>query len=198
LVAIVGFCGNLYPKWLDPDFELTGETLTSAKSKSLVISNQAAAADWSQAAKPECEHLSRQTFADQYGPEVLVSELQKRIERVSVIPHLQTFIALKTPCFLAVSEAQEGWHRPTGYRIWTNPRLALLDMQSTFDPFTAFQEISVFLGNQLATIDESQRTTGDDCIIAASKGFDDQSFRTASPGERKVRRKQNRIRKQQD
>jgi hypothetical protein len=71
-------------------------------------------------------------------------------------------------------------------------------MQRHFDPFTAFQEISMFLGNQLAETDDAQRTTGDDRIIAQSKGFDDQSFRTASPGERKVRRKQNRIRKQQD
>ena len=63
------------------------------------------------------------------------------------------------------------------------------------DPFTAFQEIAMFLGQSLTELDRAPRTVGDDKLIAASKGFDDQSFRTLAPGMKKLQRKANRERK---
>jgi hypothetical protein len=70
-----------------------------------------------------------------------------------------------------------------------------LGFQHVLDPFTAFQEIARFLGSALAAEDQAPRTVGDDRTIAASKGFDDQSFRTQAPGSKKKNRMLNRERK---
>jgi hypothetical protein len=53
----------------------------------------------------------------------------------------------------------------------------------------------MYLGSQLAVEDRAPSTVGDDKIIAQSKGFDEQSFRTAAPGTKKINRKANRERK---
>lgn len=77
----------------------------------------------------------------------------------------------------------------------TNPRLANFGFQSILDPFTCFQEIAQYLGNELAQPDIAPLRTGDDETIARAKGFDEQSFRTAAPGTKKLNRKINRARK---
>jgi hypothetical protein len=79
--------------------------------------------------------------------------------------------------------------------ILINPCLRNLKFQSLYDPFSCFQEISMFLANELAPPDIAPLRTGDDQTIARAKGFDDQSFRTAAPGIKKLNRKANRKRK---
>jgi hypothetical protein len=77
----------------------------------------------------------------------------------------------------------------------TNPRLANFGFQSILDPFTCFQEIAQYLANELAQPDIAPLRTGSDEIIARAKGFDEQSFRTAAPGNKKLNRKANRAKK---
>jgi len=79
----------------------------------------------------------------------------------------------------------------------TNPRLANFNFQSIFEPFACYQEIAMYLANQLAKPDIAPLRTGDDETIARAKGFDEKSFRTAAPGNKKLNRKQNRERKKQ-
>lgn len=79
--------------------------------------------------------------------------------------------------------------------VQTNPRLADFEFQRLIDPLTAWQEIQMYLGNELAEPDIAPQTVGDDRVLAASKGFDDQSFRTQAPGQKKLARKLNRARK---
>jgi|GEM_PF-2244790 len=80
-------------------------------------------------------------------------------------------------------------------QILTNPRLANFGFQTILDPFTCFQEIAQYLGNELAQPDIAPLRTGDDETILRAKGFDEQSFRTAAPGHKKLNRKVNRARK---
>ena len=65
-----------------------------------------------------------------------------------------------------------------------NPRFADYKLQSVFDPWTAYQEIDMYLNNQLAvnmepTLERSQE------LIRDSKGFDDWSFKQKGPKARK-------------
>ena len=75
--------------------------------------------------------------------------------------------------------------------IITNPRLATLGFQQELDAFSAFQEITMFLGSALVAEPFVPDTVGDDELVARSKGFDEHSFRTASPGAKKANRKRN-------
>lgn len=73
--------------------------------------------------------------------------------------------------------------------VYANPILRTLNFQRVVDPYTAFQEISMFLGGVLGNIERDTVKITDDKILRDSKGFDDQSFKTGSPGKKKNRRK---------
>ncbi len=92
-----------------------------------------------------------------------------------------------------------GWWFRTEHKhpILINPCLRNLKFQSVYDPFSCFQEIAMFLANELAPLDIAPLRTGDDKTIARAKGFDDQFFRTAAPGHKKLNRQSNRKRKSQ-
>ncbi len=81
------------------------------------------------------------------------------------------------------------------YSITTNPVLEALGMRRWIDPFTCYQEIAMYLGNQLAQPDIAPQSVGSDKDLAKAKGFDEQSFRTAAPGQKKLNRKANKERK---
>lgn len=69
----------------------------------------------------------------------------------------------------------------------TNPRLEHYRFGHFVDAFQAYQEIDMFLGNNMVEpIDNSINRT--DELIRDSKGFDKNSFKNLSPGGRKSRR----------
>ena len=73
-----------------------------------------------------------------------------------------------------------------------------MGFMKTVEPFTAFQEIAMFIGSMLAPEDHAPRTVGGDRVIAEQKGFDKWSFRTMAPGQKKLNRKANKARKRPD
>lgn len=99
---------------------------------------------------------------------------------------------LDAPVFLALIRPS---YRPEPITLITNPRLANFRFAKVIEPFAAFQEIAMFLGSQLTNEDQAPRNVGGDKIIAQSKGFNEQSFRTAAPGQKKLNRAENRSRK---
>jgi len=83
---------------------------------------------------------------------------------------------------------------PTRYsrnpRVTINPRLDDIEFARVVDPFTAYQEIDMFLSNQMVDRDTATNT-GSDKIIRDSKGFDDKSFKNTAPSTKKARRRAN-------
>jgi hypothetical protein len=80
-----------------------------------------------------------------------------------------------------------------GYR-WSPPAEAVVDpvlkdleFVRVVDPFAAFQEISMYLGGVLGMPEQVHRPIPDDAM-RDMKGFDEWSFKTVSPGDRKRRR----------
>ena len=78
--------------------------------------------------------------------------------------------------------------------IIKNPSLINLGFQHVVDSYTAFQTISIYLGNELCTKEQPPTPTNEEII--RSTGHDARlSFRGGSPGAKKVRRKRNKSRK---
>ena len=75
-------------------------------------------------------------------------------------------------------------------KLIINPCLKDYDFAQMVDPYTAFQEIDMFLGNNMVDqVDPRVNRTNEE--IRDSKGMDKWSFRTPSPGNksRKQRKK---------
>jgi len=74
------------------------------------------------------------------------------------------------------------------WQIELNPRLADHCFYKVKDVYTAYQDIRVYLGNDLAKDTEVEVPVGGDKIVAHSKGFNKWSFRK-EPGQKKRKRK---------
>lgn len=180
-LALIGFCGKMYPYWLDVDFVPTLESVASQARQNVWISDD----DMIR------QHLSSQRPSKQDIDESVAKDIAGEVRAFQGFElDRASFREFDCPAFLLIREA---W--PKKYRVFTNPRLANFDFARHFDAYTAFQEISMFLGSQLAPEDHAPRTTGDDKTIAVSKGFDEQSFRTQAPGQKKLNRQANKQRK---
>jgi hypothetical protein len=77
-----------------------------------------------------------------------------------------------------------------------NPILENYKFVKLFDPFTAFQEISMFISGVLGT-NENETVEVDEKYRMAACGIDKTSFRQSSPGNKKERRKSNKLYKRQ-
>jgi len=107
----------------------------------------------------------------------------------NVVSNVEIFQKLKTPVFSFgyVIPKENGYYKNdvTEYELTLNPMLRELGFQSKVDPFTAYQEISMFLGG---VIGQPEKDTIDisDKDMLYKKGFDMFSFKRA-PGKIKPR-----------
>ncbi len=89
---------------------------------------------------------------------------------------------IDTPVPIAWHQA---WDSPVIARIYTgrntylhvNPQLNKLDFAKHVDPYTAYQELDMFLGGPLAKNNDPPQEISDE-IRAAKHGFDKRSFKT--------------------
>lgn len=75
-----------------------------------------------------------------------------------------------------------------GVNIIINPKLNEYNFSKVVDPYSMFQEISMFIGGVLGT-GQPEIVNISDKELAVKKGFDNQSFKTISPGKKYNRRK---------
>lgn len=76
-----------------------------------------------------------------------------------------------------------------------DPVLQDIGFPSVMDPFTAFQELTMWLGAQARP--EKDLVEISDEIMRDEKGFDEWSFKNKAPGAKKLRRKENKRRKRE-
>ena len=108
----------------------------------------------------------------------------------------QIFYDYKVPYFVVGEIEWKDWQILKGWRtgswegitITLNPSLKKHEFYRVFDPFTTYQEISMYLGNELADTETKPVPVGDDETLASSKGYDKWSFRQ-EPGKKKKRKK---------
>lgn len=88
------------------------------------------------------------------------------------------FIKYETPIFLFEQLEWRYTHNSQNrWRLTKNVCLKDFGFQKIVDPFTAFQEISMFFNSTLTNLKTPVMPVGDDKVLAASKGFDKWSFR---------------------
>lgn len=96
-------------------------------------------------------------------------------------------------------ESSYEWHErygqaPPGFVLVKNPRLEKLRMRRVWSVPWVWQEIDMFLSNQMATqFDPASART--DKLALHYHGFDEHSFKNVAPGSRKAKRRENRERK---
>lgn len=196
---VLGFCGKFYP--IFSFFQLPptgGDKITYSTSMidkipstlSLCIKNNFTTMDSlrdvidqekSFIKKLEGKEKYRYSYMGRYDvTKKSLLELSSKLLKLNLI---DIFFELNTPIFLYGHN-----------KLVVNPRLGELGFASIFNPISAYQEISMFLGGVLGRRDQTPATSGDDKVIRDAKGFDNMSFKKYSPG-KKANRAQNKLRK---
>ena len=81
------------------------------------------------------------------------------------------FIQHKVPAFMY------RFYSDNKDRLILNPRLSDFNFVTALDPYSSIQELSMFLGNDLAHDVQPKMPVGSDKVIDESKGFEKWSFR---------------------
>ena len=95
------------------------------------------------------------------------------------------FFKYNTPIFLVTVGDHHNERKHIFEKKWkvtVNPDLSDYPLHRIFDPYTACQELAMYLGNELANTKTRPMPVGSDKIIAQSKGFDEWSFRKMPEG----------------
>jgi len=185
----LGFCGRHYPLWVDASWPFGVEEFSGhEKVKRWFTFDEAVEAQRiafdgkrpSWAGRGESEGLYQGRLMTQHDGKVAGSPADPAIFR-------------SFGCPIYVLEVSGGGYygqaEPTHGQLISNPRLANFGFERVIDAFSAFQSIATFLDNELANTESGPNTVGGDEVVARSKGFDEQSFRTAAPGQKKLSRK---------
>jgi len=102
----------------------------------------------------------------------------------------EAFVMLGSPAFLVKPRTYgDEW------RAYLDIQLKAFHFQRVVNSFDTFVAIRNYWVNVLSKTYDSPVTSGDDKTIARQKGFDDQSFRQEAPGNKKLNRQANRLKK---
>lgn len=179
--GVIVFCGRAYPFW---DYE--GTSYYSFDKLYKAISNLAAVRGEHNATLSHRNTLSKLNNPVKYGAAAynLSRATAKRFFlNVDLNVSDDSLIFVKAPVFLIEPfSAHRNW---CGY-ITINPSLRRYNFASEVDPYTAFQEISMYMGNNLATQMDPNINISDK-LKSESKGFDKWSFRTHPDDAKKKR-----------
>jgi hypothetical protein len=96
------------------------------------------------------------------------------------------FLKYKVPIFRVI---HDHYWRDSKYGLEVNPELKPLDFVRVLDPYTAMQELHMYLNNELALESQGTVPVGSDEVIRDSKGFYDYSFKTLPGGKKRRKNK---------
>jgi len=154
--TLVGFCGKLYPVVrIRQDYQFcaydTFKTFKVDQLDELYVSS-----GWKNS-EFEKKNLD---IADNH-----------RLERLNNSKEVRDlFIGNNTPCFKLYTENYKN-------HIEIDCCLKDFGFQSFFDPFATYQEIDMYIGNDLLDLSTPEMPVGGDVVVAESKGYDKHSFR---------------------
>jgi hypothetical protein len=200
--VVLGFCGKLYPAWIECEFStyfeedsfsqhlMCAEDIFNAYEDRLSSSNAEQ--------KKAAQHFFKMKVRTNWNGymDFCKASIDVFLENIPVSCKHDIFQELQAPVFIMKSY-YDSEKKMRMYRIITNPRLSDVSFYRFVDVFTAYQELSMYVGSILAQPDLAPQRVGSDEIIAKQKGFDEMSFRTSAPGNKKLNRKENRARKKE-
>lgn len=170
--GIISFCGRAHPFYL---FEGKAYYYISLLMKAVEESNNIDREEYLASLRNQKSH-SRWRWGHHYGsldPTSWATFCEESDFNIPDTLHMY----LKSPVVLTLDD-----------EIIVNPRLKDYSFATQVDPYTAFQELSMYIGNNLASQMDPEVNIPDK-LRAESKGFDDWSFRRHKDESKKPRRK---------
>lgn len=201
--GLIGFCGHLYPVWNFDGWALTEDALlkqlqdTSQDSFNYSSRSRKIREACLSTFYPDREKDKREAAkqARQYYTEIGIhGVLNSRATYESVRAcredqdfrdHTDMFVELGVPVFFF---SNRSYHRRVATTFILNPRLEDYGFQSIMDPWTAYQELSMFVGGVLPRSGNNLVEITDDKVIRDAKGHGENSFKMPSPGKKARRR----------
>jgi hypothetical protein len=176
-IKFVGFCGKVYPV-ICIDFRDTEDSKVETFFVGVDDSK------FIERLTNYRKKMSRNQYSfDNYEIDWLLNNLPadswwKRYTFITPFKLEDFFIKYETPIFLFEQLEWRYTHNSQNrWRLTKNVCLKDFGFQKIVDPFTAFQEISMFFNSTLTNLKTPVMPVGDDKVLAASKGFDKWSFR---------------------
>jgi hypothetical protein len=159
-IRIVGFCGKMYPFLHVTKYYGTWGNDDDEKDEEFIY-------DHDRLDALEYKHYLR-WLGEKPG---LFYKRDDYIKNLNSSEELKSlFKKYNTPVFLLTKV----WNEPY---LTINPILKDFHFAKAIDPYTAYQELSMYLGNELTQEHQGNVPTGDDKTLASSKGYDRFSFR---------------------
>lgn len=187
--VIVGFCGKLYVGLKAPKITESGEYEYSGSGMSRSVVQRIY---WSpgefpdEALNKKVDHFSLSLFLRrQHNTVETIADWFEMNKKELVRECSAAFAGANQVVFFYDPYANEPYAKQVKNDIVINPCLQDYGFQRVKDPFSAFQEISMFIGGVLSGPERDTITLCDQDRIVAH-GFDDKSFR--KPATKKARR----------
>ena len=165
---ILGFCGKLY--------YIINVINESSYIRPEIVEVFDNVADY----KAKYDSENKQRFYYYQG--LSFNEWQRKYNSNKEVYNL--FISLQTPIFLMGYNYFNQISSHNDVYFVTNPALKSIKFQSIFDPYAAYQEIDMFINNDLVSMEDHDIKRTDE-LIRDSKGFDNWSFKQKGPKPRK-------------
>lgn len=165
-ISYIGFCGEVYPVLR---FVLSDSQEKSKKYKKFTF--KGSYYDVCGTAIHGIEAIAKYAFDNQdkkhyqHKESYIYGQIK---ENVNYLKKLDLFEVHKTPIYLLHSGHTDSY-------LTIAPELKEYNFQSVFDPYTAYQELVMWIGNQ--AVKEYPPQIKDDIVIRDSKGFDGWSFK---------------------
>lgn len=202
VTIFVGFCGKIYPgirfSWESPKFD-EGTIYRTVYDTDGIIKVLTEFDEIFKTNRVELFVSKKKAKGLGYKPwkgfssriPLKVDTVQKYFDKYSGRDYLEPFVELQVPIFVMQPDT-DGFilNVETGKRCQTptmyiNPPLTEYEFQKVFDPYTAYQEIEMFLGGVLTELDEIDVPGVGDKDLAVGKGFNEWSFKTLPTKHRK-------------
>lgn len=177
---VIGFCGKLFPVYKLVYRDLThdcGNTRWAYTNKGV----EKFFKELNTGKKKREEYLKSYMFGKHQSwldrRRFVQANVINMFEELHGYDMLSTFVEFNVPVFV-IKDIEEGYyHRPTTAKIDLNPCLLDYHFQAIFDPYTAYQEIQMFISGVLG-LKEPYMVNISDEHMRDAKGFNEQSFKT--------------------
>jgi hypothetical protein len=169
--GILGFCGKLYPLYI-----INNENVFATIPKMMVYVSQKVSSSGPRASSIMKKIITAFYKVNNYNGQ---SDYTRTLSFSSYVMKLnkpELFFRFNAPIF-------QYYCFEKAYGVIINPQLKDTGFSSLMDPWTAFQELSMFVGGVLCQPKDVPQII-DDKVLRDSKGFDDMSFKTVSPGKK--------------
>lgn len=174
--AMVSFCGKLYVVYYMDTFIGRPQDIVSANCPSVFVER------WNENTKNEREHITIESDKPYrwYRSRFNDKAFKAWMDLYQNLPVLgDVHRAFKSPVFMVIQKYRD-------LKITINPILKNVGFQVVIDPWTAFQELERYVGNDLVDTPLDDFSM-DDELKRDSKGMDEWSFKQRGPKARKTK-----------